>query len=101
MGDLAFLIALAVMVGLNLYFGPRIKGDRIAMQWSFRGKPTWYASKLAGMWWPVAFAVIIRLLIWAAQTYTPDNVHGVDIGLVLFSVVTAAAHAVTLKVASR
>jgi hypothetical protein len=41
MGDLAFLIALAVMVGLNLYFGPRIKGDRIAMQWSFRGKPTW------------------------------------------------------------
>ena len=101
MGDLAFVIALVVMAGFNLYFAPRIKGDRIAMQWSFGGKPTWYASKLAGMWGPIAFAVVVRLVIWAAQTYTPDKVHGVDIGLVLFSVVIAAAHAVTLKVASR
>jgi len=49
-GDLALVIALAVMAGCNLHFAPRIKGDRIAMQWSFAGKPTWYASKLAGMW---------------------------------------------------
>jgi len=43
---------------------------------------------------------MVRLVIWAAQTYAPDKVHGVDIGLALFSVVIAAAHAVTLKVAS-
>jgi hypothetical protein len=101
MGDLVFFIALAVMVVLNLYFAPRIEGDRIAMQWTFGGTPTWYASKFAAMWGPVAFAVIVRLVIWAAQTYTPDLVHGVDIGLVLFSVINAAVHAVTLKVASR
>jgi hypothetical protein len=101
MGDLAFVIALAVMAGFNLYFAQRIKGDRIAMQWNFGGKPTWHASKFAGMWGPIAFAVIVRLVIWAAQTYTPDKVHGVDIGLVLFSVIIATVHAVTLKVASR
>ena len=101
MGDLAFVIALAVMAGFNLYFAPRIKSDRIAMQWSLGGKPTWYASKLAAMWGPVVFAVIVRLVIWAAQIYTPDKVHSVNIGLVLFSVIIATVHAVTLKVASR
>jgi hypothetical protein len=101
MGDLAFVVALAVMAGCNLYFAPRIKGDRIAMHWSFRGEPTWYAPKLAGLWGLLAFALFIRLVIWAAQTYAPDKVHGAEIGLTLFSVIIAVAHFVTLKVATR
>ena len=99
--DIVFVAALIVMVGCNLYFTPRIKADRIAMQWSFGGNPTWSAPKLAGMWGPVAFAVLIRLVIWAAQTYTPDKVHGVEIGLTLYSVVMLAVHVMTLKIAAR
>lgn len=99
--DIAFLAALAVMVGCNLYFSPRIASERIAMQWGFDGKPTWYAPKLAAMWGMVAFAVIIRLVIYLAMTSMPDKVHGPEIGLLLFSIIVAATHVFTLAVAAR
>lgn len=43
--DLVFLIAIGFVIGCNLYFEPRIKTDRIAMQWVLEGKPTWSAPK--------------------------------------------------------
>ena len=100
-GDIAFVMSLGVMLVANLYYGPRVQANKIAMQWSFGGKPTWYATKTAGMWGPLALAVLVRLLIWAVQTYTPDKVYGVDIGLTMFAVIIAIVHVVTLKVATR
>jgi hypothetical protein len=70
--DYAFWFAVAFMAGCNLYFGPRIKSRRIAMQWGTDGEPTWYARKALGLWGMVAFALAVRLLIWAASTYTPE-----------------------------
>jgi len=99
--DIVFVRALILMAGCNLYFAPRIKADRIAMQWSFGGNPTWHAPKLAGMWGPLAFAVVIRLAILAAQSYSPDKVHGVEIGLILFSAIIVVVHVITLKIAAR
>jgi hypothetical protein len=99
--DIAFTAALIAMIACNVHFAPRIKSDRIAMQWSLGGKPTWYAPKLAGLWGPPAFAVLVRLAIWAAQTWTPDKVHGADIGLTLASAVIVVAHFATLRVAAR
>lgn len=99
--DVVFVAALAVMVGLNVYFAPRIKADRIAMQWSFDGKPTWHASKLVGMWGLLVAAVAIRLAIWAFQTYAPDNVHGAEVGLLFLSGVIVITHFITLRAASR
>jgi hypothetical protein len=99
--DIVFVAALIVMAGCNLYFAPRINADRIAMQWSFGGSQTWHAPKLMGMWGPLAFAVFVRSVIWAAQTYAPDKVHGADIGLILFSAIILAVHIVTLKIAAR
>jgi hypothetical protein len=90
--DCIFWPAVALLVAGNLYFGPRIKSDHLAMQWGFDGKPTWYAPKTLALWGMVAFALAVRLLIWAAMTYTPDIVHGPDIGLFLFSVVVTLAH---------
>ena len=55
------------------------------MQWALDGKPTWYASKAMALWGIVAFALAVRLLIWAAMTYVPDKVNGPEIGLLLFS----------------
>jgi hypothetical protein len=88
--DIVFLATLLVMGGCNLYFAPRIKAGRIAMQWNFGGNPIWSAPKLAGMWGPLAFAVLIRLAIGAAQIYAPDKVHGVEIGLALYSAIILA-----------
>ena len=99
--DIAFAAALIGMLGCNLYFAPRIKADRIAMQWSFGGNPTWYAPRLAAIWGPSAFAALIRLVIAAAQIYTPDKVHGAEIGLTLYSAIMLAVHVVTLKIAAR
>ena len=99
--DIAFVAALLLMAGCNLYFAPRITADRIAMQWSVSGNPTWSAPKLAAMWGPLAFAVVIRLAIWAAQNTTPDKVHGVEIGLTLFSAIIVVVHLITLKIAAR
>jgi hypothetical protein len=36
-----------------------------------------------------------------AQTWTPDKVHGAEIGLTLASAVIVVAHFVTLKIAAR
>jgi uncharacterized protein DUF1648 len=99
--DYVFWPAVGLIAGCNLYFGPRIRSDRIAMQWGFDGEPTWYAPKAIGLWGMVAFALAVRLLIWAASTYVPEKVHGAETGLLLFSVVVAAVHVLTLRAAAR
>jgi hypothetical protein len=38
--DYVFGAAVALVVACSLYFGPRIKGERVAMQWGSDGKPT-------------------------------------------------------------
>ncbi|KRR02631.1 hypothetical protein [Bradyrhizobium valentinum] len=99
--DLVFWPAVAVLAGCNLYFGPRIKSARMAMQWGLDGEPTWCAPKAVGLWGMVAFALAVRLLIWGASTYAPEKVHGAEIGLLLFSVIVAAVHVLTLRRAAR
>jgi hypothetical protein len=99
--DYVFWPAVAFIAGCNLYFTPRIRGDRIAMQWGFDGEPTWYAPKAVGLWGMVAFALAVRLLIWAASSYVPEKVHGAEIGLLLFSVIVAAVHLLMLRAAAR
>jgi Protein of unknown function (DUF1648) len=84
--DFAFAAALVVVIGCNLYFGPRIGSDKVAMQWGLDGNPTWYAPKWLALWGMVAFMLAVRLLIWAAMTYIPQYVHGVQFGVVAFSV---------------
>jgi hypothetical protein len=90
--DYVFGLAVALVLALNLYFGPRIEGESIAMQWGRNGEPTWYAPKWVAMWAMVAFMVAVRLFIWLASTYAPQSVHGVDLGIVLFSVIAAGSH---------
>jgi hypothetical protein len=98
--DVVLVAALMVMIGATVYFAPRVK-ERVAMQWGFDGKPTWHAPKLAAMWGPVAVLVIVRLLIYLAMTYTPDKVHGPEIGVLVLSIVAAGAHLFTLWKAVR
>ena len=73
----------------------------MAMQWGLDGEPTWYAPKAVGLWGMVVFALAVRLLIWIASTYAPEKVHGAEIGLLLFSVIVAAVHVLTLRRAAR
>jgi hypothetical protein len=99
--DFIFWPAVAFMAGCSLYFGPRIHSDRMAMQWGFNGEPTWSAPKAIGLWGIVAFALAVRVLIWAAITYVPEKVHGAEIGLLLSSIIVAATHVLTLRAAAR
>ena len=99
--DYVFWPALAFIVVANLYYEPRIKSDRTAMQWALDGKPTWYAPKAIALWGIVGFALAVRLLIWAAMTYLPDKVNGAEIGLLLFSIIVVAVHLLMLRAAAR
>jgi hypothetical protein len=99
--DYAFWPAIALMVGCTLYFSPRIKSDRMAMQWGFDGKPTWYAPKFVGLWITVAIALATRMLIWAASNYVPESVHGAEIGLLLISIIMPVVHLMILRAAVR
>ena len=99
--DYVFWTALILMAGASLYLGPRIGSRRVAMQWGLDGKPTWSAPKAIGLWGLVAFALAVRWLIWALETYAPDRVHGAEIALLLFSVIVAAAHLFILRAARR
>jgi hypothetical protein len=101
MADTAFGLSIVFMVGCSLYFGPRIKSDRIAMQWGLDDKPTWYAPKAFGVWGLVALGFAVRLLIWAAMTFAPQVVHGEEVGLLLSSLILAGAHLFTLLMAAR
>lgn len=97
--DYVFCAAILIVIGCSLYFGPRIKGERIAMQWGVDGRPTWYAPRQIGLWWMVAFMLAVRLFIWAASTYFPARVHGIDAGIIGLSVIGAGAHLYVLMAA--
>ena len=99
--DYVFWAAIVFIVGANLYYGPYIKTDRVPMQWGLNGKPTWYAPKMVALWGSVAFALAVRLLIWAAMTYAADKVHGAEVGLLLFSIIVVAVHLLILRAAVR
>jgi hypothetical protein len=99
--DYIFCAAILIVVGCNLYFGPRIKGERMAMQWGVDGRPTWSAPKQIALWGMLAFMLAVRLLIWAASTYAPSRVHGVEIGILGVSVTAVAAHLYTLMAARK
>jgi hypothetical protein len=96
LADLVFCTALAFVIGCNIYFGPRLTSDRIAMQWDLNGRATWYAPKWVALWGIAAFMVAVRFLIWVTSIYAPASVHGVQIGIILFSLTFAAAHVFTL-----
>jgi hypothetical protein len=97
--DYVFGAAIALVVGSNLYLGPRIKGERVAMQWGIDDKPTWCAPKRVALWGMVLFMLAIRLFVWLASTYVPQSVHQAELGLVGFSVIVTAAHIFVLKMA--
>jgi hypothetical protein len=99
--DYIFGAAIALIIGCNFYFGPRIKRERVAMQWGTNGKPTWYAPRWVAIWWMIPFMIAIRLTIWLASTYAPQTVHGVELGIVGFSVIATAAHLFVLKMAEK
>ena len=61
--DYIFGIAVIVVIAASLYLGPRIKRDRIAMQWGFDGRPTWQAPKRLGLWAMVPLMLAVRLLM--------------------------------------
>jgi hypothetical protein len=90
--DYVFGSAVAFIFACNLYFGPRIEQARIAMQWRSDGAPIWYAPKWLAMWGVIFFMIAARLFIWLASTYEPQSVHGVELGIVIFSVVIAGSH---------
>lgn len=46
--DYAFGLALAVVVAFNLYFGPRVERERVAMQWGAKRRANMVRSKMAG-----------------------------------------------------
>jgi hypothetical protein len=71
------------------------------MQWGFDGKPTWYAPKQVALWGMVLFMLAIRFFIWLASTYAPQSVHGLEPGIVGFSVITAAVQIFVLKMAEK
>lgn len=90
--DYVFGFAIALVVGLNLYLGPRIESDRVAMQWGPNGEPTWYAPKWLAMWGIIVFMAAVRLFIWLASTYAPQHVHSAELGIVIFSLIAAGSH---------
>jgi hypothetical protein len=97
--DYAFWAAIVFMVLCSLYFAPRIKSDRMVMQWGFDGKPNWSAPRAVGLWATVVLALLVRSLIWVAMTYTPQLVHDEELGLLISSVILTAVHAYLLMAA--
>jgi hypothetical protein len=43
----------------------------------------------------------VRFMIWLASTYAPQHVHGVELGIVMFSIGVPAAHIFVLMQARK
>jgi hypothetical protein len=99
--DYIFALALAVVIGCNFYFRPRIKHQRVAMQWGTDGKPTWYAPRWVAIWWMLPFMIAVRFFIWLASTYDPEHVHGAELGVVLLSAISVGSHIFVLSMAEK
>lgn len=98
--DYVLGFAVALVVAFNIYFGRRIEGERVAMQWGRDGEPTWYAPKWLAMWGMIVFMAAVRLFIWLASVCTPQYVHGAELGMVVFSVIAAGSHLFVLTKAT-
>ena len=61
--DIIFAAAVVLAIAASLYYAPRIKSDRVAMQWGWDGKPTWHAPKWVALWGTVAFMLAVRAFI--------------------------------------
>jgi hypothetical protein len=99
--DYLFIAVLAFVVACSFFFAPRIRQNRVAMQWGFDGKPTWHAPKWFALWFMVPFMLLVRLSIWASMTYAPALVRGPEITVALFSIIVAAAHVFVLVRATK
>jgi uncharacterized membrane protein len=99
--DFVFLGALAITIGCTFYFKPRIKGNRMAMQWDATGKPTWFAPKWLAVWWGVALIALLRLIVWVGMVHFPTKTHQPELGIVIGSIVVAASHLYTLLKATK
>lgn len=99
--DIIFAAAVIVVIAASFYFAPRIRSERVAMQWDFRGNPTWYAPKRIALWGTVAFMLAMRLFIFLAETYLPQHVNRVELGIAGAGIVLAAAHLFILWKAER
>ena len=99
--DYVFAAAVVFVIGSNLYFSPRIRHERVAMQWGFDGKPTWYAPKWLALWGMVGLMFAMRALIWLAMTYKPRHVHGADVAIAGLSLIAAGSHFFVLKTAAK
>lgn len=94
--DYIFLAALVFVIAFTLYFAPRIRAERIVMQWKFDGTPTWHAPKRVGIWAVPAVMLATRLFIWVTMTYVPAWVNRPELGVVLLALIGAGAHAFIL-----
>lgn len=99
--DYLFIAALAVVVACSIAYAPRIRANRVAMQWGLGGKPTWHAPKWLALWGVVPFMLLVRLIIWASMTYAPSLVHGPEVTLALFPIIVAAGHWFVLSRAAK
>jgi len=44
------------------------------------------------MWGMLVFMAAIRLFIWLASTYAPQQVHRAELGIVIFSLLAVGSH---------
>ena len=97
-----FVLALIVIAGASLYFGPRIATSKIPMQWGFDGKPTWYAARTVGLWWIEYFTVAVGLgLIALAHFSGEGKANTIWYTVIAFSIIMAAAQVWHLKAVSK
>ncbi len=99
--DIIFAAGVVLAIAASLYYAPRITSERVAMQWGWDGKPTWTAPKQFALWGMVAFMLALRLFIWFAETYLPQHVRGVEIGIAGVGIIAAAVHVFVLRKARR
>ena len=99
--DYLFIAALAFVAACSIVYAPRIRANRVAMQWDLDGDPTWHAPKWLALSGTALLMLLVRLIIWAGMTYTPALVHGPEIGLALCSIIAAAVHWFVLSRAAK
>lgn len=90
--DYVFAAALALVIGCNIFLGKRLMHESTNIEWRLTGRASRYVPTWLTVWGGPILMIGVRVLIWLGSVFTPLADLGIQISIVMFSVIFATAH---------
>jgi hypothetical protein len=90
--DYVFAAALALVIGCNIFLGTRLMRESTNIEWRLSARANRYVPTWLAVWGGPILMIGVRFLIWLGSVFTPLADLGIQISIVMFSVIFATTH---------